>query len=130
MSQILQSAGYAKVVLTQVGDYVAIKTNDYRSFSCNIVSSSVFNGAEIGSYKNFTKQDGTIGNCEAPNVTSGEDHIVYTKPQAISISAPVPSNWYIFRLDSVGVGTNIIFTINGIDSQEYNIISNLSITNE
>jgi hypothetical protein len=129
MSQIIRYPGYAKVVLTQVGDYVGIRTNDYKSFSCNIVSSSVFNGATIGSYKNFTKKDGTIGNCEAPNVTSGEDNIIYTKPQAISISAPVPSNWYIFRLESIGVGTNIIFTINGIDFKE-NIISNLSIENE
>lgn len=132
MSQIIQSAGYKKFVLTQVGDYVAIRTNDYKlsPFSCIIASGSVFNGAEIGSYSNFSKEDGSIGNCEAPNVTSGEDEIVYTKPQKISISSPVPSNWYIFRLKSIGVGTNIIFAINGINFQEDNIISNLSITNE
>lgn len=130
MSQIIRYAGYAKVILTQVGDYVGIRTNGYKSFSCNIASSSIFNGAEIGSYKNFIKQDKTIGSCEAPNVTSGEDRIIYTKPQAISISSPVPSNLYIFRLEKIGVGTNIIFAINGIDFQNDNIISNLSIENE
>ena len=132
MSQILRSAGYAKVILTQIGDYVAIRTNDFKMspFSCNITSSSVFNGAEIGSYGNFSKQDGSIGNCEAPNVTSSEEQLVYTKPQRISISSPVPSNWYIFRLQKVGVGTNIIFAINGINAGKYNIISNLLVENE
>ena len=131
MSITVQSAGYAKIILSQVGDYVAIRTNDFKTspFSCILSGASVFNGAKIGLYKNFTKIDGTIGECQAPMFSGGGDQILYTQPQAVSISAIIPSDWYIFRVLSVGALTNIIFTINGINFQTDNIMTNKNINN-
>jgi len=129
MSQIVQSAGYFKVVLSQVGDEIAIKTNDFKTspFCVNLASSSVFNGAEVGFYRNFTKLDGTIGDCEAPVSDGNGEPIVYTQPQAVSYSAIMPSNLYILRLLSVGASTNIVITINGINFPFENIITNLTV---
>jgi hypothetical protein len=128
MSQIVQSAGYFRVVLSQAGNYVAIRTNAFKSRFCiNIASSSVFDGAQVGFYRNFTKIDGTIGDCEAPVPDGSGEPVVYTQPQAVSYSAIMPSNFYILRLLSVGESTNIVITINGINFPKENIITNLSV---
>jgi hypothetical protein len=129
MSQTLQSAGYFKVVLSQVGDEIAIRTNDFKPslFCINLASSSVFDGAEVGFYRNFTKLDGTIGDCEAPVPDGSGEPIVYTQPQAVSYSAIMPSNLYILRLLSVGESTNVVITINGINFPFENIITNLTV---
>lgn len=129
MSQTLQSTGYFRVVLSQVGDAVAIRTNAFKTspFCINLASSSVFNGAEVGFYRNFTKLDGTLGDCEAPVPDGSGEPIVYTQPQAVSYSAIMPSNLYILRVLSVGVGTNIVLAINGINFPFENIITNLPI---
>ena len=126
MSITVKSAGYAKIILSQVGDYVAIRTNDYKTspFSCIFSGQSVFDGAEVGAYKNFTKLDGSIGDCETPMVSGSGEQILYTQPQQVSISGIMPSDWYIFRVLSAGALTNIIFAINGIDFQTDNIITN------
>jgi len=129
MSQIVQYPGYFKVVLSQAGNYVAIRTNDFKTspFCINIASSSVFDGAQVGFYRNFTKIDGTIGDCEAPVPDGSGEPVVYTQPQAVSYSAIMPSNFYILRLLSVGESTNIVITINGINFPKENIITNLSV---
>lgn len=128
MTQIVKSVGYYKVVLSQVGDEIAIRTNDFKSpFCVNLASSSVFDGAEVGFYRDFTKLDGTIGDCEAPVPDGSGEPIVYTQPQAVSYSAIMPSNLYILRLLSVGASTNIVITINGINFPFENIITNLTV---
>ena len=129
MTQILQSTGYFTVILSQVGDKVTIRTNDFKTspFCCNFASSSVFDGAEVGFYRNFTKLDGTIGDCEAPVPDGSGEPIVYTQPQAVSYSAIMPSNLYILRLLSVGASTNIVITISGINFPKENIITNLTV---
>ena len=129
MSQIVKSVGYYKCILSQVGDEIAIRTNDFKTspFCINFASSSVFDGAEVGLYRNFTKLDGTIGDCEAPITNGSGEPNLYTQPQAVSYSAIMPSNLYILRLLSVGASTNIVITINGINFPKENIITNLTV---
>ena len=130
MSQIMRSVGYFKAVLSQVGDEIAIMTNGFKTspFCCNFASSSVFDGAEVGFYRNFRKSDGTVdSNDEAPVPDGSGEPIVYTQPQAVTYSAMLPNNMYILRLLSVGSATNIVLTINGIDFVNDNIITNVSI---
>lgn len=126
MSQTLQSAGYVEIILSQVGDEIAIRTNDFKGspFCINISLSSVFDGAKVGLYRNFTKADGTIGNCEAPVTDASGEPIIYTQPQTPSLSAILPSNWYILRVLSVGESTNIVIAVSGINSPYENIITN------
>jgi len=127
MSITAKSVGYTQIALSQVGDYVAIRTNDYKTspFSCIFSGQSVFDGAEVGLYKNFTKLDGSIGDCETPMVSGSGEQFVYTQPQSVPLSGIMPSDWYIFRVLSIGTSTNIIFAINGIDFQTDNIITNV-----
>jgi hypothetical protein len=127
MASIIKSAGYLKITLTQNNDYIAIRTNDYKTdpFCYNI--SGVFGGAKVGLFRNFTKIDGTIGDCEAPMTDGNGIPIEYTSTLSPSISAIMPSNWYILRLANASGTAAIDITINGINFPSDNIITNLTV---
>jgi len=127
MSITVKSPGYTQIVLSQIGDYVAIRTNDHKTsqFSCLFSDKSVFDGAKVKFYKNFTNKDGEIGDCETGMVSGSGENIIYTQSQQVSISGIMPSDWYIFKVLEVGTSTNIILGISGINSEKYNIKTNV-----
>jgi len=102
---------YFRVTLTQNNDYIAIRS-EYR-FSINFTDASNFDGAEVKTYKAFTKKDGTIGfEDRVKKVNGSGQQIVYSDPQDSTYQSGTKESWFIFELSNATANTSIVATIN------------------
>lgn len=123
---------FVKVSLTQTNDYIAVKTDTFKSDSFSINLVGTFDGATISLIRAFTNKLGEMDLLhQAPIPDGNEIEIEYTKPQAISLSGILQDNWYIFKLNNANDSTNVEVCISGIKqvientaSLKQNIITN------